>query len=65
MAMIPQLLVQIITGEYVPLLVYGAKVAPGNLGIRTTFADLGQTAAAYLETEPLAAGESFLTEILI
>lgn len=51
--------------EYVPLLVYGAKVAPGNLGIRTTFADLGQTAAAYLETEPLAAGESFLTEILI
>ncbi len=51
--------------EYVPLLVYGSKVKPGvNLGIRETFADLGQTAADYLKVEPLAAGSSFLSETI-
>ncbi|MCX7732826.1 MAG: phosphopentomutase [candidate division WOR-3 bacterium] len=50
--------------EYVPLLVYGSMVKSGvNLGIRDTFADLGQTAAEYLGVEPLAAGVSFLREI--
>lgn len=50
--------------EYVPLLVYGAKVAPRSLGIRSTFADLGQTAAAYLDAAPLPAGRSFLAELV-
>ena len=49
--------------ENVPLLVVGPKVKPVPLGARTTFADLGQTAAAYFEVPPLAAGTSFLKEI--
>ena len=50
--------------EYVPLLVYGAKVAPQNLGVRATFADLGQTAADYLGAAPVPAGQSFLAELV-
>lgn len=49
------------TREYVPLLVYGARVARGvNLGTRKTFADLGQTIAEALGIKRLAWGESFL-----
>lgn len=50
--------------EYVPLLAYGQRVRPVSLGVRASFADLGQTAAAYLGVKPLAAGESFLAEIM-
>ncbi len=47
--------------EYVPLLVYGPRFARGvNLGIRPTFADLGQTVAEALGAERLTWGESFL-----
>jgi len=49
--------------ENVPLLVAGPKVKPVPLGARMTFADLGQTAAAYFGVPPLAAGTSFLKEI--
>ena len=49
--------------EYVPLLVYGPQVRPHHLGIRASFADLGQTAAEYLRTAPLAAGVSFLPDL--
>lgn len=49
--------------EYVPLLVYGRQIKPVNLGIRATFADLGQTAAEFLGAKPLIHGSSFLTEI--
>ena len=49
--------------EYVPLLLYGARVRPQNLGIRNSFADLGQTAAEYLGAAPLPAGRSFLSQI--
>ena len=49
--------------EYVPLLVCGPRVSPVELGIRPTFADLGQTAAAYLGCTPLPAGESFLARL--
>jgi phosphopentomutase len=49
--------------ENVPLLVAGPKVKPVPLGARPTFADLGQTAAAYFGVPPLAAGTSFLKEI--
>ncbi len=52
--------------EYVPLLVYGAGFRGNvNLGIRETFADVGQTVAEYLGVvvgEDLA-GVSFLKEI--
>jgi phosphopentomutase len=33
------------------------------LGVRETFADLGQTLADNFGVEPLAAGESFLEEL--
>jgi phosphopentomutase len=49
--------------EYVPLLVYGEKINPVDLGIRATFSDLGQTAAAYLGISPLNNGTSFLKTI--
>ncbi|SHN78261.1 phosphopentomutase [Desulfitobacterium chlororespirans] len=51
--------------EYVPLLVYGKKVVPGrDLGIRSSFADLGATIAEYLGTEELANGQSFWGELV-
>ncbi len=47
--------------EYVPLLVYGPRLGRGvNLGVRRTFADLGQTVAEVLGAERLAWGESFV-----
>ena len=47
--------------EYVPLLVTGPSVRPGvALGTRDTFADVGQTLAAWLGVAPLPAGASFL-----
>lgn len=53
------------TREYIPLLVSGRPVAPGvNLGIRESFADIGQTAADYLEIPKLKYGKSFLPLIL-
>ena len=51
--------------EYVPLLVAGKRVRAGaDLGIRTSFADLGQTLAENYGVGPLAAGKSFLQELL-
>ena len=50
--------------EHVPLLVTGAAVATGrDLGLRTTFADLGQTIAELFGVGPLAYGTSFLREM--
>jgi phosphopentomutase len=50
--------------EEVPLLVVGPEVRPGPLGCRATFADAGQTIAEWLGAAPLAAGRSFLHEVL-
>ena len=50
--------------EYVPLLICGPRVRPVALGIRPSFADLGQTAAEYLGAAALPAGKSFLNEII-
>ncbi|WMI80466.1 phosphopentomutase [Anaerotignum sp. MB30-C6] len=51
--------------EYVPLLVYGKKVKEGvDLGVRKTFADLGQTIAEYLGLDANFEAESFLSDIL-
>jgi phosphopentomutase len=50
--------------ENVPLLVCGPQVRPVPLGERSTFADLGQTAAEYFGVGPLGAGTSFLREVL-
>lgn len=46
--------------ERVPILVVGPRVRPADLGLRPTFADVGQTIAHFLGVEPLAAGTSFL-----
>jgi len=52
------------TREYVPLLVCGPTLKKGvNLGVRSTFADLGATVAEYLQTETIGHGKSFLSEI--
>ena len=48
------------TREQVPVLMFGKTVTGKNLGQRDTFADLGQTVAAYFGIEPLAYGRSFL-----
>jgi phosphopentomutase len=51
--------------EHVLLLVSGKSVKPGvDLGVRQTFADLGQTIADLFGVGPLAHGTSFLREIL-
>lgn len=51
--------------EYVPLLAYGARVRPGvDLGLRRTFADVGQTLAEAFGVTKLAHGSSFLGDIV-
>jgi phosphopentomutase len=51
--------------EYVPVLLYGESVRPGtDIGVRSTFADLGQTLADLFGVGPLAHGTSFLREII-
>jgi phosphopentomutase len=51
--------------EHVPLFVYGPAVAPDrDLGVRPTFADLGQTVADVFGAGPLGHGTSFLRDIL-
>lgn len=50
--------------EYVPLLLYGEKVAAGvDLGTRTTFADVGATIAEIYQLPPLNIGTGFLAQI--
>jgi phosphopentomutase len=49
--------------ECVPILVIGSRVRPVSLGVRRTFADVGQTLAAFFGVPPLGVGTSFLEEI--
>ena len=49
--------------ERVPVLVTGPRVRPVPIGERSTFADVGQTIAEFLGVSPLAAGQSFLSDI--
>jgi len=48
------------TRENIPVLAYGAGIKPGSLGLRDTFADIGQTIAAHLGLSPMDYGTSFL-----
>lgn len=48
------------TREQVPVIMFGHKVVPENIGQRWTYADIGQTIAQYLGIEPLNYGKSFL-----
>ena len=53
------------TREYVPLLVAGPLVRAGaDLGVRSTFADLGATVAQALGTSAPDAGTGFLAEVM-
>jgi phosphopentomutase len=49
------------TREYVPVLVYGQRIRPQSLGVRDTFADVGQSLAQWFGLSPFADGRSFLT----
>ncbi|CAH0525021.1 phosphopentomutase [Vibrio hippocampi] len=48
------------TREHIPVLVYGHKVPAGSLGLRETFADIGQSLAGYFATSDMDYGKSFL-----
>jgi len=48
------------TREYVPVLVKGPAMPAGPLGRRETFADIGQSLAAWFGLAPLAHGTSFI-----
>lgn len=50
--------------EYIPFIAYGKELKQGvNLGIRKTFADIGQTIAEIFNLPKLKIGESFYQEI--
>ena len=52
--------------EFVPLLVYGNKIASGvNLGTRESFSDMGKTIAEIFGAHNSLDGNSFLKDILI
>jgi phosphopentomutase len=55
------------TREYVPLLAYHPRLTGQviNLGIRSTFSDLGATIAANFGLPPLAYGQSFLKDLVV
>jgi phosphopentomutase len=48
------------TREHIPVLWFGPGVAAKDIGIRASFADIGQSIAAHLGLKPLAYGESFV-----
>ncbi|ODT47794.1 phosphopentomutase [Devosia sp. 63-57] len=48
------------TREQVPILVFSPALAQGEIGIRSTFADIGESIAAWLGLAPGRHGKSFL-----
>ena len=48
------------TREQVPVIMFGKKVTPEDIGQRETYADLGQTVADYFKIPPFKYGKSFL-----
>ncbi|MEX2124767.1 MAG: phosphopentomutase [Woeseia sp.] len=48
------------TREHIPVLAYGAGVPAGSIGKRETFADIGQSLAAFFALSPMGYGQSFL-----
>ncbi|MEX0707769.1 MAG: phosphopentomutase [Woeseia sp.] len=49
------------TREHIPVLAYGAGIAPGSIGGRESFADIGQSLARFFGLDAMDYGESFLT----
>jgi len=50
------------TREHIPVLVFGQSVTAGSLGLRHTFADIGQSLASHLGLPALEYGENFLAQ---
>ena len=50
--------------EYIPLLVYGNKINPVNIGTRESFTDISKTILEYFNIENNIDGKSFLRNIL-
>ncbi len=48
------------TRERVPILCFGPGIEPRNIGLRNSFADIGETVAAHLGLAPGKYGTSFL-----
>ena len=48
------------TREHIPVLAFGNGLAAGSLGRRRTFADIGQSLAAFFDLPPMDYGESFI-----
>ncbi|WKE64930.1 phosphopentomutase [Gallaecimonas kandeliae] len=48
------------TREHIPVLAYGAGVHAGSLGRRSTFADIGQSLAAFFGLPPMDHGQGFI-----
>lgn len=51
------------TREYVPIFAYNKNLKGGNLGLKTTFADLGQTVAENFKVESQSIGTPFLKDL--
>jgi phosphopentomutase len=49
------------TRECVPILMFAPGIAPGNIGRRPTFADIGQTIARHLGIPPLVNGTAWVS----
>ncbi len=47
------------TREQVPVITYMRGITPGSFGLRSSFADIGQTIARHLGVGPLSAGEAW------
>ncbi|OGT36889.1 MAG: phosphopentomutase [Gammaproteobacteria bacterium RIFCSPHIGHO2_12_FULL_37_14] len=48
------------TREFVPVLAFGPSIQPGSIGIRETFADIGQSIAKHLALPALKYGTAFV-----
>jgi phosphopentomutase len=48
------------TREQVPILMFSPRLTPGSVGLRTTFADIGESVAHWLGLAPGKHGRSFL-----
>lgn len=50
------------TREYIPFLLYGKNLSSKNMGIRSTYADIGQTVADHIQLKKLKIGKSIFIE---
>ena len=51
------------TREHTPLIVYGQRIAPDNLGTRRSFADIGATVLQYMGITPEFEGDSIYEQL--